>query len=109
MDRLWTTRQGALSVQVLQEFYVTATRKVDPPLSPADARTRVANLSVWQVVEPTAQDVLDAIDNATLWQVSFWDSMLLTTAAKAGASVLWTEDLNHGQLYGRVTVRNPFV
>lgn len=57
---------------------------------------------------PSADDVLDAIDGSVRWQVSFWDAMLLTTAAKVGAGVLWTEDLNDGQSYGTVTVRNPF-
>jgi predicted nucleic acid-binding protein len=109
VDRLWEARSGCLSVQVLQEFYVAATRKGDPPLDPAVARRILGTLSHWRVVEPTARDVLDAADNAARWQVSFWDAMLLTTANKAEASILWTEDLNDGQTYGGVTVRNPFV
>jgi predicted nucleic acid-binding protein len=52
--------------------------------------------------------VIDAIDNSVRWQVSFWDAMLLTAANKAGATVLWSEDLNPGQRYDQVTVQNPF-
>ena len=60
------------------------------------------------MVEPSARDVVDAIDKSARWQISFWDAMLLTAANKAGAAVLWSEDLNPGQLYGQVTVQNPF-
>jgi predicted nucleic acid-binding protein len=108
VDGLWASGSGALSVQVLQELYVTVTRKVVPPLSPEQARTIVDRLTLWPVVEPNARDVLDAIDNSVRWHISFWDAMLLTAANKAGAAVLWSEDLNPGQVYGGVTVRNPF-
>ena len=108
MQRLWQSGTGAVSVQVLQEFYVTLTRKVRPLISPADARATIEEFLAWHVVEPTKQDVLDAIDRVTRWQISFWDAMLLTTAVKAGATTLWSEDLNHDQTYDGVTVRNPF-
>jgi predicted nucleic acid-binding protein len=108
VNRLGDDRTGALSVQVLQEFYVTATRRGTPPLAPDAARRIVEQLSAWQVVEPTARDVLDAIDGSVRWQVAFWDAMLLVAANRAGASVLWSEDLNEGQRYDAVTVRNPF-
>lgn len=93
---------------MLQEFYVTVTRRATPPVAPEIARRIVAQLAHWHVVAPTAIDVLDAIDNSVRWQVSFWDAMLLTAAHKAGAAILWSEDLNDGQVYGGVTVRNPF-
>lgn len=109
LDRLWTASDGALSVQVLQEFFVVLTGKGARRLPHADARALVRDYSQWQVFEPTAGDVLDAIDNSQRWHVSFWDAMLLTAANKLGAGVLWSEDLNHGQTYGRTTVRNPFV
>jgi predicted nucleic acid-binding protein len=102
------SRNGALSVQVLQEFYVAVTRKAVPPLPPEQARAIVDRLTLWPIVEPTARDVLDAIDNSDRWRISFWDAMLLTAANKADAAVLWSEDLNPGQVYGRVTVQNPF-
>ena len=108
VNRLWDERVGALSVQVLQEFYVTVTRRGTPPLSPDAARAIVEDLASWHVVEPTARDVLDAIDGSVRWRVSFWDAMLLVAANRAGAAVLWSEDLNDGQLYGSATVRNPF-
>ena len=108
VQRLWESSSGAVSIQVLQELYVTLTRKVAPPLATSDARTIITRLCDWHVVEPTKQDVLDAVDRSTRWQISFWDAMLLTTAAKAGATTLWSEDLSHEQTYDGVTVRNPF-
>jgi predicted nucleic acid-binding protein len=108
VTRLADERVGALSIQVLQEFYVAATRRSTPPLSAEAARAIVEDLTTWQVVEPRARDVLDAIDGSGSWQLSFWDAMLLVAANRAGASVLWSEDLNDGQTYGAVTVRNPF-
>lgn len=75
----------------------------------SNAREIVSELSTaWGIVDLTAADVLLAIDNATRWQISYWDALIPTSAAKAGASVIRTEDLNHGQAYGPVTVRNPF-
>ena len=108
VERLWQSGEGVVSIQVLQELFVTLTRKLSPPLSIADARNIVSDLATWRVVEPTSQDVLDAIDAATAWQIAFWDAMLVTTARKARADVLWSEDLNDGQMFDSTQVRNPF-
>lgn len=107
--RLALSGDGALSVQVLQEFFVTVTRKLRQPLHPNEAREIVSDLVSWRVFAPSAPDVLEAIDNAARWQLSFWDAMLVTAANRAGATVLWSEDLSDGQAYGVTTVRNPFV
>ena len=108
LERLWDSGDGVVSVQVLQELYVTLTRKAAPPLAPADARAVVQDLATWRVVEPSRRDVLEAIDGAQRWRTSFWDAMILTAAIKAGAAVVWSEDLNDGQSYDGTTVRNPF-
>jgi predicted nucleic acid-binding protein len=108
VERLWQSGEGVVSIQVLQELFVTLTRRLSPPLSSADARDIVSDLTAWRVVQPTSQDVLDAIDAATTWQIAFWDAMLVTTARKASADVLWSEDLNDGQMFGGTQVRNPF-
>ena len=108
VDGLLTTNSGAVSIQVLQELFVTLTRKIPQPLSVDEARAIVADLASWRVMEPTRQDVLGAIDAALRWQVSFWDAMILHAASKAQATVVWSEDLSDGQRYGAVVVRNPF-
>jgi predicted nucleic acid-binding protein len=108
LARLWESRQGALSVQVLQEFFVTVTGKVPLPLSPGEAAERITELAAWHVFSPDAQDVLSAIDLHRQSQVAFWDAMILQAAAESGCSVLWTEDLRHGQELKGVRVQNPF-
>lgn len=108
LERLWEQRAGALSIQVLQEFFTVVTRKLAGSMPVGEARAAVERFTEWHVVEPTKQDVLAAIDRSERWRISFWDAMLVTAAVKAGASVLWSEDLSHGQTYDGVTVRNPF-
>ncbi|TAK34307.1 MAG: PIN domain-containing protein [Chloroflexota bacterium] len=108
LRHLWKSGDGALSMQVLQETFVTLTRKAVPPLAPLDARAIVSDLSTWKVIEPGRQDILDAIDGALRWRVSFWDAMVLTAARKADAAVIWSEDLGDGQRYDGIVVRNPF-
>lgn len=108
VQELWVTRSGCLSVQVLQEFYVTLTRKIKPPIPFEIASQQIADLSTWQVHEPNAKDVLSAIDLSQRYQVSFWDAMIIRSALSLDCAVLWSEDLNAGQVYDKVTVENPF-
>lgn len=105
---LWLSGTGVLSIQVLQELDVSLTRKLAQPLPPQQARQIVADLAIWRLVTPTGHDVLEAIDANLRWQVAFWDAMLVTAARKAGAGVLWSEDLNDGQNFDGTVVRNPF-
>lgn len=106
--RLWESGAGCLSVQVLQEFFVTVTRKVPRPLSVDEAADRIREFATWKVFAPTAEDVLHAIVLHKQAKLSFWDSMVLQAAAQSGCDVLWTEDLSDGQLVRGVRVRNPF-
>ena len=108
LNRLWDSENGAVSIQVLQELFVSLTRKVSRPLPANDARTIVADMATWQVMVPTAHDVLAAIDGTARWQVSFWDAMVLVAASRADATVVWSEDLGDGQTYDGLVVRNPF-
>ncbi|HLQ33370.1 MAG TPA: PIN domain-containing protein [Chloroflexota bacterium] len=108
VDRLWDSGEGALSIQVLQEFFVVTTRKADIRTTWQMARERVERLASWRLFAPAVSDVLDAIDASARWQLSFWDAMLITAAQKLGANVLWSEDLNAGQRFGAVEVRSPF-
>lgn len=107
--RLWADGLAATSVQVLQEFYVTVTRKVSIPLTEETARAILVDLGNWHLLEPGHATVLRAVDTATRYRVSFWDAMIIAAGEELEASVVWSEDLSHGQVYGRVEVRNPFV
>ena len=105
---LGRTRRGVLSVQVLQEFYVNATRKLAVPLSPVEARARLRTLSRWPTHAPLASDVIAASEIAEEHQLSFWDAMIIRSASRMDCTVLWSEDLNDGQVIQGVEVRNPF-
>ena len=93
---------------MLQEFYVNVTRKVAHPLSPESAARIIADLAVWQIHRPDTNDVLEAISLQGRLQLSFWDAMILTSAHRLGCEVVWSEDLNAGQAYESMQVRNPF-
>ena len=90
---------GCLSAQVLQEFFVNATRKIAKPLSAETAKEIVADMSHWHVQVPAADDVLGAIGIHQRAGISFWDSMIVRSAAEIGCNVLYSEDLDTGQDY----------
>jgi predicted nucleic acid-binding protein len=108
MRDLWHSGDGCLSIQVLQEFYVNVTQKVTKPLSAEAAAQIIADLSVWEVHCPKMEDVLDAIRLQKRYQISFWDAMILVSAIQLGCHMLWSEDLNPGQVYDQVEVQSPF-
>ena len=108
LARLWEAGSGCLSVQVLQEFFVTVTGIVAEPLSVDEAAERVLEFSAWIVFAPAANDVVRAIELQKLSKLNFWDAMIVHAAAELGSSVLWTEDLSDGQLIRGVRIRNPF-
>lgn len=104
-------REGSLllSVQVLQELYVTLTRKLAVPLSDQDAREVVAALSELPIVQNDASMTLAAIDLSQRRQLSFRDALIVEAARRGGASVLLSEDLQHGQDIEGIRVENPFL
>jgi predicted nucleic acid-binding protein len=108
LQELWLSQQGCLSIQILQEFYVTATRRIARPLSSELAEQIVSDLSQWRVHVPTAQDVITAIQWQRRYQISFWDAFVVFCAERAGCYCVWSEELNAGQSYHGVQVLNPF-
>jgi predicted nucleic acid-binding protein len=106
--KLWDGRDGVVSVQILQEFYVNATRKLKKPLSNAKALQIVEEYLTWVVVENTGALLTSAIRLQTKAQLSFWDAMVVQAAIDAGCERLYSEDLNHGQRFGPLTIVNPF-
>jgi len=103
---LWGSRQGCLSVQVLQEFYTVTTRK--QVLTRAAAEELVERYTNWVVHAPAAPDVMSAIRLHQNSLISFWDAMILTSAQRLGCDVVWSEDLGADQVFTGVRVRNPF-
>lgn len=108
IERLWDTGNGCLSVQVLQEFYVTVTRKVARPLSMEAAEEIIRDLGFWHVHSPSPEDILGAISIQRHYQVSFWDAMVIHSAQCLACSIIWSEDLSNGQEYEMAKVINPF-
>ncbi|HEY5394832.1 MAG TPA: PIN domain-containing protein [Trebonia sp.] len=108
VEQLWESREGCLSVQVLQEFFVNVTRKIPKPLGTETAKEIIADLSRWHMHVPAADDVLGAIGIHQRDSISFWDAMIVRSAAEMGCAVLYSEDLKAGQEYSGVRVENPF-
>ena len=105
VERLWLERTGCVSLQVLQEFYVTATRKLN--MASKDALAQVERFGKWTVHRPAVDDVLQAIRLHAGKKISFWDAMILRSATSLGCSVIWSEDLSARQRWNGVTVQNP--
>jgi len=97
---------GVVSLQVLQEYFVTVTRKlgVDARL----ARRKVELLAEFDVVAPELADILAAIDLHRLHGFSFWDALILRSAKQAGCRVLFSEDFQDQRELDGVRVVNPF-
>jgi predicted nucleic acid-binding protein len=108
VEQLWESREGCLSVQVLQEFFVNVTRKIAKPLRGETAKDIVADFSRWHVHVPAADDVLGAIGIHQRTGISFWDAMIVRSAAEMSCAVLYSEDLNADRQYSEIRVENPF-
>jgi len=99
----------AISVQVLQEFYVTVTRKLAEPLTPELALAWIEELEVFPCVSIETSLVKNAIELSVRYQTSYWDGAIIAAAESISVPRLYSEDLNHGQLYGSVEAFNPFL
>ena len=100
--------RAVVSTQVLQEFYVTVTRKLSVPLDPKTAEEVVRNLSLLRVIQIDVERILGAMARGRRMKISFWDSLIIEAALSAGANRLLTEDLNHGQVIDGLKIENPF-
>lgn len=105
---LWKSGRGALSIQVLQEFYVNITQKVANPLTARDASQIVFDLGQWKLHRPGLDSILKAIEIQQRYKISFWDSLIICSSQNLGCKIIWTEDLNNKQYYGETQALNPF-
>lgn len=104
------TREFCLSGQVLVEFYVNLTKpgKIEIPLAQAIINDWLDTLEGFPVLPVDAELVRSGVEFSRRYQVSYFDGAIIAAAERLGAPILYTEDLNHGQKYGSVTVINPF-
>jgi len=105
--RLADSGDGVISTQVMQEFFVAATRKLG--VDPLVAKGVLKTFSVFDIVQVSAALIHEAVDCSILNQLSFWDSLILAAAASAGCSTVFSEDLASGQAILGVRVQNPLV
>ena len=100
--------QLILSTQVLQEFYVSVTRKLAAPLDQDAAFQAVQDLAAFPIVQIDPPLILLAIQRGRKAKVSFWDALILEAALAAGATLLYSEDFQDGAVFGRLRIANPF-
>jgi predicted nucleic acid-binding protein len=104
----WESETGAISTQVLQEFYVTVTRKLPKTITKQDARVVMQTYEAWPVYCPSTADIIAASELEQQHSLSFWDALIIIAAQKSGASTLISEDLQDGRQIGSLTIVNPF-
>jgi len=109
LAELWETRDGRLSVQVLNEYFVNVTRKLKPGLSPEEAWDDIEALSAWNPLPIDMTILTRSFAVQRRYQLSWWDSMIVAAAEAAGCTRILSEDLSHGVSYFGITVENPFV
>ena len=107
IEHLWTSGEGVLSTQVLQELCVNLRRKVANPVAVDELRRLIRDYLSWEIVVNTAEAVIQALEIEVRYKTSFWDALILQAAEQSGASVLYSEDLAGKQSYGTVQVVSP--
>jgi predicted nucleic acid-binding protein len=108
LEQLWKTASGRTSCQVLNEFYVNATRKLSPGLDPDDAWEDVTALFHWNPLPTTTDLIARARDIERRHRLSWWDSLIVAAAQMQNCALLLSEDFQDGARYGSVVVRSPF-
>jgi predicted nucleic acid-binding protein len=109
MNELMEEDRLRLSTQVLQELFVTLTRKVSQRCSSEEALAVLEDLTAWPLMVVDYVAIRAAVKLADQAKLSFWDALVVVAAARTGAAVLYSEDLNHGQEILGVRISNPFV
>jgi predicted nucleic acid-binding protein len=107
VKRHFRDETAVLSLQVLQEYFSVATRKLGLPAELA--QQKVESLAEARVVRFEPRDIISAIELHRLTRISFWDALIVHAARAAGAAVLYSEDLQHGSVLGGVRIVNPFL
>ncbi len=105
LEQLWRDRNGCLSIQVLQEFYVNITHKIMKPLASETAAAIVRDLSTWKVHIPGIDDILKAIDIEQKYHLSFWDAMIIQSALATGSKRILSEDFSAAREYEGLVVQ----
>ena len=105
---LWEKRNGVLSTQVLQEFYINVTKKIPNPLLPLEAREIIRSYMCWDIKENHPMSIIRASELEEKHYISFWDALIVVAAYEAKVDKILTEDLSSGQLIEGILIENPF-
>jgi predicted nucleic acid-binding protein len=108
LRELWHYKLGVLSPQVLQEFYMIATRKISKPVPKSRARLVVESYSPW-CSDTSMAEISTAFRIEDEAKINFWDALIVASALKRGATRILSEDLNAGQKIAGIVIENPFV
>ncbi|OQW35482.1 MAG: hypothetical protein A4E19_01600 [Nitrospira sp. SG-bin1] len=100
--------QIILSTQVLQEFYVSVTRKLAVPLDLDTALKAVQDLAAFPIVQVDTPLILLGIQRSSKAKISFWDALIVEAALVAGTTLLYSEDFHDGAVFGKLRIANPF-
>ena len=105
---LWNSWNGLISTQVLQEFFVIVTKKIQIPIEINTTKEIINSLLKWDVVINDGKTILEAIEIHKKYKYSFWDSMIIQSAINGGAEILLSEDLPDGEIVEGIKIKNPF-
>jgi predicted nucleic acid-binding protein len=109
ISTIWNNQNGHISIQVLQEFYVTITEKVKNPIDKVTVSSIIEDLGKWTVHSPDADDIITAVTIQTKYKLSFWDSMIICSAIKTKCDIIISEDFTHNQKYEGILLLDPFI
>jgi predicted nucleic acid-binding protein len=109
MNFLWDSQLGRLSVQVLNEFYVTVTVKLKPGMPKKDAREEIRDLLSWDPIGVDSSVLVKSWDIQDKYSLSFWDSLIVASALLQNCKYILSEDFNHEQIFFGTMVINPIL
>jgi len=109
LEYLWENENGKISAQVMNEYYVTVTQKLKPGLSNEQARADLRALAVWKPLDISATLIEATWDTQDKYGYSWWDSLVITSALFLDCKYLLSEDMQHEQKIGKLTIINPFL
>ena len=108
VETLANDERALLSTQVLQEFYVVVTRRLQVPVLEDVAQEAVETLLALPIVQVTPALIVDGVRRSRVDQLALWDALIVEAALAGGASVLYSEDLQDGRRFGDLQIVNPF-
>ena len=109
LTQLWQHELGRISTQVMNEYYVTVTQKLKPGLSIEQARSDLRALAVWQPLDISLTLIESAWDIQDQYAYSWWDTLIISSAIFLDCRYLLSEDMQHEQSIGKLSIINPFL